>query len=116
MPRKKIIDEHENMEPIVCKTNNFLMIIFILIATTIIAYITYAAIQNEKEKQKIDKIVLSIQNEIYLKQCNLDKMYCCGYKDKNACENWVKAECTESDGSLEINCDLKLNDIQNPEP
>ncbi len=119
MPKKKkIIDEHENMEPVVvCRSNNFLMVIFILIAVCIVSYITVNAIQNEREKQKIDEIVSSIQNEIYLKQCNLDKMYCCGYKDQKACDNWVEAGCTESDGSLEINCSSILEEeITNEKP
>ena len=112
MPKiKKIVDEHENMEPVnVCRPGNFTMIVLILVAVVILSYLSFQIIKREQEKRKIDEIVSSIQNEIYVKQCNLDKMYCCGYKDQNACDNWVKANCTEPDGSLEINCNLKLDD------
>lgn len=108
----RIIDEHEEMVALQQSgnwKNNIVMVALIILAVVFIALITVGIIKKEREKQKIDAIVSSIQNEIYVKQCNLDKMYCCGYKDKSACEKWAEASCSEPDGSLEINCkDLKL--------
>ncbi|MBR1544903.1 MAG: hypothetical protein IJ638_03095 [Alphaproteobacteria bacterium] len=106
---KKVVDEHENMEPVFSqRRNNVIMILFIAFAIFVVAYISIGIVKRERERQRIDAIVSSIQNEIYLKQCHLDKMYCCGYKDKDACEKWAKANCSEEDGSLEINCNVKF--------
>lgn len=111
MPRisKKIVDEHENMEPVCLqKKGNIVMILLIVLAIIVVAYISICVLKKERERQRIDAIVSSIQNEIYLKQCHLDKMYCCGYKDKEACEKWIAANCTEEDGSQQINCNVKF--------
>ena len=111
MPRitKKIIDENENMEPIISKkSGNFVVWALITLAIIVIVYISLGIIKRERERKRIDEIVTSIQNEIYLKQCHLDKMYCCGYKDKEACEKWKNANCSEEDGSNEINCNIKF--------
>ena len=106
--KKKFIDEHENMEPVIFKKKSrTALVILLIIAFAIVICVSIGIMRRERERQKIDEIVNSIQNEIYLKQCNLDKMYCCGYKDKEACKKWIDANCTEENGSLEINCDIK---------
>ena len=104
--RKKIIDEHENMEPVYLqKRNSWSVYAVIIFGIFVVAYIGIGIIKREHEKQRINNIINSIQNEIYIKQCYLDKMYCCAYKDKEACRKWVDASCTEDDGSLEIKCE-----------
>ena len=110
MPRQKtkIVDEHENMAPVFSQKKSSVIVILLLIcAVSVISYISIGIVKRERERQRIDEIVSSIQNEIYQKQCHLDKVYCCGYKDKDACEKWVKSNCTEENGALEINCDIK---------
>ncbi len=110
MPKSKkiIIDEHENMEPVYLqKKGRFVMYTVIVLGILIVSCIGAGIVKREHEKQRINDIINSIQNEIYIKQCNLDKMYCCGYKDKEACKKWTDANCTEDDGSLKINCDIK---------
>ena len=75
----RIIDEHEEMVALPQSgnwKNNIVMVALIILAVIFIALITVGIIKKEREKQKIDAIVSSIQNEIYVKQCNLDKMYC----------------------------------------
>ena len=106
--KKKIVDEHENMEPVYFQRKGHLVLYTIIILSIFITvYIGTGIIKREHEKQRINDIINSIQNEIYIKQCHLDKMYCCGYKDKEACKKWTDANCTEEDGSLKINCDIK---------
>ena len=107
--RRKIVDEHENMEPVFLKKKvSVLASLVLLCVVTIVAFIAVNIMRRDRERKRIDEIVSSIQNEIYLKQCHLDKMYCCGYKDKDACEKWHRENCSEEDGSLEINCNIKF--------
>ncbi len=107
--KNKVVDEHENMEPVFSqRKNNIIVMIFIIISIIGVVYISIGIVKRERERQRIDEIVNSIQNEIYLKQCHLDKVYCCGYKDKDACERWAKSNCSEENGSLQINCDMKF--------
>ncbi len=89
------------------KLTNFLLILCIIL----VAYITYNIIQKSNEQKRVDLLLNQIQNELYLKQCNLNKMYCCNYKDQNACDKWVENNCVESDGSLQINCKNTLTKI-----
>ncbi len=109
MPRiiKKISDEHENMEPVFSNKKIKFIVISSIIATIVLVCVVIGIIKEKRKRQRIEEIIASIQNEIYLKQCYLDKMYCCEYKDKDACEKWINASCTEEDGSLEINCNTK---------
>lgn len=106
---RKNTDSRENMVPaFYMKKSNIVVALVAIFLLSIVSYISIGIIQREQERQRIDEIVNSIQNEIFLKQCHLDKMYCCGYKDKEACEKWHKANCSEENGSLEINCDVKF--------
>ena len=111
MPKisRKTVDEHENMEPIFSqKKSSIALFIIFAVAIAIVIYISVGVIKQERERKKIDEIVSSIQNEIFLKQCHLDKVYCCGYKNKDACKKWAEANCSEENGSLKIDCNIKF--------
>ena len=109
---KKLFDEHETInisdDVIDIKRtkvwNKVLALLLIISVITFSIYIAKIMIERKREKQKIDEIIASIQSEIFIKQCQLDKMYCCGYKEQTSCDKWVEKGCTEPDGALEINC------------
>ena len=109
---KTLFDEHEivansNYEINVKRTkkwNIILCLSLIILATAFAIYTIEIMMQRKHEKQQIDEIISSIQSEIFTKQCLLDKMYCCGYKDDTSCNKWTENGCTETDGSPTINC------------
>ncbi len=110
MARKKVVmDEHESMEAIqqIRKISILSIVLFITVCLFGI-YILFINIKENKERKKFDEIVANIQNEIFLKQCHLNKIYCCAYKDKQSCKKWEQDSCSEADGSLKIDCkDIK---------
>jgi hypothetical protein len=99
--RMSLVDDLEFQK---CQTNKILTNFLFILCISLILYITFSIISQNKEQRKIDNLVSEIQNDIFIKQCALDKMYCCKYKDKVACDKWVEANCIEKDGSLQINC------------
>lgn len=109
---KKLFDEHEiignsDYEIKIKHTKKWNIILCLLLITLATAFAIYAIeimMQRKQEKLQIDEIISSIQSEIFIKQCQLDKMYCCGYKDENSCNKWIEKGCTEPDGSPNINC------------
>ncbi len=113
MVRKKkiIIDEHEMIEETPIKKTHFkfaISYVFAMFLLIVMSYMSFNYLKSQRERKRIDEIVVSIQNEIYLKQCMLDKLYCCEYKDVDACDKWVANNCLEEDGSPEMNCKISL--------
>ena len=108
---KKLFDEHEIAGNPDYKITNkkakwkiCLGVLLIIFVTTITIYSAKKLIQQKQEMEQIDEIIASIQAEIFIKQCQLDKMYCCGYKDEESCNKWLEKGCVESNGTPAINC------------
>ncbi|MDR2098484.1 MAG: hypothetical protein LBO78_00465 [Rickettsiales bacterium] len=60
-----------------------------------------------EERLKIDREIEEIKDEIFVRQCNLERMYCCHYNRKEACAKWKEAGCRETGGGSDIDCAIK---------
>lgn len=110
MVQRKRMSLLDDLEMQRCTTNRMLTKFLLILCIVLILYITFNIINRAKERREVDLLVSEIQNEIFIKQCNLNKMYCCSYKDSVACDKWVENNCLESDGALEINCsNIQIN-------
>jgi hypothetical protein len=78
-----------------------------LAAATLIAYFSVGQMRMKAAQKRIDAQIAEIKDEIFVRQCRLDKIYCCGGKGDDACANWAKQNCREDDGSYQIACGRK---------
>lgn len=108
MPQRKRMSLVDDLEMQRCTSNKVLTNFLLILCIGLILYITFNIVSRARERRQVNQLVSEIQTEIFIKQCNLNKMYCCNYRDKSACDKWAENNCIESDGSLEINCSQKV--------
>lgn len=108
MPHRKRMSLVDDLELQQCTSNKVLTNFLLILCIGLILYITFNIIGRAKERRQVNELVSSIQAEIFVKQCNLNKMYCCNYRDKGACDKWAENNCVEKDGSMEIDCSSKV--------
>jgi hypothetical protein len=85
-----------------------------IVAVLLAVFVAYFAVsvarrasdrrRQAQERLKIDLEIEEIKGEIFIRQCNLEHMYCCHYNRKEACAKWKGAGCREAGGAGEIDC------------
>ncbi|MDR1476574.1 MAG: hypothetical protein LBI17_00395 [Rickettsiales bacterium] len=78
-----------------------------LAAATLIAYVSISQMRMSEEQKRIDAQISEIKNEIFVRQCRLDKIYCCSGRGDDACARWSEQNCREDDGLDQIACNKK---------
>jgi hypothetical protein len=76
-------------------------------AATTIAYVSVSRIRAKEEQERIDRQIEDIKEEIFVRQCRLDKIYCCSNRSEEACARWTEQNCREDDGTEQIACAKK---------
>ena len=78
-----------------------------LALSALVAYIVVSQARIREEQKLIDAEIGKIKSEIMVRQCRLDRIYCCRRGDDVACARWNESGCRGEDGSAEIGCKAK---------
>ncbi|MDR1476606.1 MAG: hypothetical protein LBI17_00575 [Rickettsiales bacterium] len=72
-----------------------------------IAYIVVSQARMKEEQKRVDAEVEKIKGEITVRQCRIDRIYCCRRNDREACARWSDSGCLTDSGSPDIDCKAK---------